>query len=225
MWDDEDNEVGGRPSTPNQWANAGNPLVPWHMWGTSTTFNFVGTSGFSVNSVQLARVNYARPETWAFLFAAKLVNVPTPSSANLELAVYFDLVTGVGRSAVQIDSNNTSNGPDGSAPGTRTGFAKLAWIIAIAAVRDNEQKWTTVTRPPNLDETETTPFRPAIEHFPAQDIQCSARVVIGGGVEIAGAPFSIELHSYFAPLSHVRPEWFTSGSPGSKFRGAETGGT
>jgi hypothetical protein len=60
---------------------------------------------------------------------------------------------------------------------------------------------------------------PPIEWLPAQDIQCYARASLG---PVGTA--DIEVSAWFAPRSHVRPDWFRE-TDESRFRGGEVDGT
>jgi hypothetical protein len=95
-------------------------------------------------------------------------------------------------------------------------------VVPVTDATIDTDKWTTVARGPVMDDSETTPFRPLIDHFPAQDIQCVARAILTGFD--AGDFVDVDLHAYFAPRSHVRPEWFAD-DEGSRYRGSENGGT
>jgi hypothetical protein len=90
------------------------------------------------------------------------------------------------------------------------------------------KKWTTVTQAPVLADDAPTPFAPAIDQFPAEEIQCSARVFAyeNGGGPVVGSNVDVQVEAYFAPLNHLRPEWYTDKrGNGERYRGQEDGGS
>jgi hypothetical protein len=179
-------------------------VEPWHMWGSSQVVVVPDVSDGTVfqQSAQLARIDYHRPETWHFLLGAELVQCPTPVVPNLLVIVQFQLVAGVGRSQLTIPA--TTNG-------FNTGFARFVWKFAATPIIPAQVKWTTRVRTPILDEGPVTP-EPGEEcdAFPAQSIQCNAQVVsvTSGGVVEADKRTIVNLHAYFAPKTHIRPDWF-----------------
>lgn len=214
-------------------------LSPWHMWGSSElcTIPIVGGAGAIVRAStvnQLARVNYGRPDTWGFFFASRLLAAPDGNALQKSsIAVFFDLIIGVGRS-----SWDTSSGS-----GTRTGsavlpvqtFATQAYYWAGPPDPDPHSPnppiganlWTTQTRSPIQDPNDLfdpAPVRLPCDSFPAQDIQCSVRVFYSGLA--SSNPVQLEIASFFAPKTHIRPEWYTDHQgDGPRFRGLEQGGT
>jgi len=200
-------------------------LAPWHMWGTSAVVT-VPNIGLAIapSTQQLARINYKRPETWSFLFAAELLQAPTVL-VNLVVLVEFELIVGIGRSVLKISSNDDVSAPTGN---VNQGFVRFAWVIPGGGVPAPaaQLKWTTVATTPPLDETLATPVQQTLDSFPAQDIQVSARVRAVSASEALADPVTIlNIHAYFAPRSHVRPDWFRDGPDALSFRGGETDGT
>jgi hypothetical protein len=55
-----------------------------------------------------------------------------------------------------------------------------------------------------------------VDSIIAQDIQLSASVGFGGGTTDYA---DVVVHAYFAPKTHVRPEWFIKHFPGSEHKG------
>jgi hypothetical protein len=193
------------------------PLAPWHLWGTSVPINTkVGGLGFvNTGTGQLARVNYARPETWRFLFGFQFLTLPPNDGTNhLTVVVDFDLIIGVGRSSIQLLS-----------------FAQFFRSDTPSNLAAQGTLWTTATwgSPVTVDRTAGTPVStaPLVDTFVAQDIQCAARVRAAGGVTaLAGKALGVQAHAYFSPNVHIRPEWFTDDTgDGTRFRGGENGGT
>lgn len=193
---------------------------PWHMWGTSAVSNIlIPLSGVSQNaSLQLARVNYKRPESWNFLFYAELLATPAVQDTSIIL-VDFDIMIGIGRSVVTLGRADSPAPEVGTSENTR-GFARLRWDTANPRF-DSQRKWTTVGTMPVPDDQEPTVGSRISEYFVAQDIQCKARVYVSG---TTGFTYSVNVAAFFAPRSHVRPDWFQN-APDMQFRGAEQGGT
>lgn len=190
----------------------GYPLAPWHLWGSSTTarLQFNGVA-LQQQTVQLARINYSRPETWSFLFAAQLTGAPA-ALAGASLIIDFDLIVGIGRSVVKLGGDRP----------TDIGFARLAFAWVTTAPVANLTKWTTTALAPVLDEVTPANPRELLDHFPGQDIQASARITFDGTVPLLSVA-TCAVHAYFAPRTHVRPEWFSDDA--EQFRGREQGGT
>lgn len=168
-------------------------------------------------TTQLARVNYARPETWSFLFAGEIIKCPTPNAGNLLVIVEFDVIAGLGRSQVKLGSSTN---------GQNQGFCRFVWKVGVTGPANPMQlKWTSTVVTPPLDEGLATPNQERVSYFPAQDIQCSAVVNVTTSAGVAAdKDTKLILHAYFAPRSHVRPEWFLE-NPIDQFRGDEQGGT
>jgi len=190
-------------------------IAPWHMWGTSATITVPHPSSSAVQFVQsnqLARINYKRPDTWHFLFAAELLTAPDGVAGNnVDVIVDFDLFVGVGRASVGMRGR----------PG-EPGFARLTFHYAGAAsAQIGIVKWTTQSQ----TEVSNTPtilnpnpiILPVVE-FPAQDIQCSARVTTQSA-SADDLPTKVEVHAYFAPKTHLRPDWFEREYDGEETEG------
>lgn len=195
-------------------------LSPWQMWGTSTIVTSHQRGG---QSQQVARVNYGRPETWSFFLGARILTLDNPTALNnVSIAVQWQLVLGLGRDSFQTP---TLDGPSGLAiPSTVQPFAFFCWrdippnTDPSAVV--NNPRYTTQSRTAPLDDSDATSKFP-IDWFCAQDIQCSALVTQSSNIIVS---CTVELTAFFAPRSHVRPEWYAD-DEGSRFRGQEQGGS
>lgn len=192
-------------------------VAPWHMWGSSNVVTVPDVSDGTrfQQSAQFAAVKYKRPDTWSFLFGAELLQCPTPVVPNLLVIVQFQLTAALGRSELTIPA--TTNG-------FNTGFCRFVWKFAATPILPAQTKWTTVVRTPVLDEGPANPEPGELcDSFPAETIQCNAQVVTvtSGGVVEPDPRTKVNLHAYFAPRTHVRPDWFNEQDP---FGGDETGG-
>lgn len=189
------------------------------MWGTTTSVVIPPGDGNTRSSQQISRVSYKRPETWSFFLGAKIVGGDLSAGGGGILRVRFNLFFGVGRSVFNSEQS-AGQGP------SRVGFAFFRWDFAGSPHLANPQdvnfasKYTTRVRtPPMLDEDVNTTQE--IEWIPAQNIQVSASVEY-----IRSDPaqtITVEVTSFLAPRTHVRPDWNLRGGAG-QFSG-ETGGT
>jgi hypothetical protein len=200
------------------------PFAPWQMWGTSQNVTVPGGLDPRAGqqfTAQLAKINYARPDTWSFLFVATLNVVPAvpPPATEVRINCDFDLTVGVGRSAVTLVTDSIMTGTSVVPPG----FVRLQFVYNSPTNEPGRSKWTSVARA-EVDDAGTFV---TMDHFPAQDIQCQARVSNATDAPALHATETrVTVSAYFAPRSHIRPEWFSdSDNPNDRFRGNETGGT
>lgn len=192
---------------------------PWHLWGSSVLhtgkLQAVSPSPFDRQGQtrQIARVSYARPDTWSFFFGLILHGAPDdPNPGAVNLRADFELVLGIGRSRISLQN----------AIGDGRGFCRLTLSYATPLTQIRPfGTWTSVAQSPPLD-TSVPALQTLMESFPAQDIQCSARIFGTGSAALLGQEFRAEVHAYFAPRTHMRPDWFREQA---QFRGNETGGT
>lgn len=182
--------------------------VPWHMWGTNHQVRAATTlgAGPGVYTQQLARVDYGRPDTWHFLFWAQLNQYVGLGGSFCD--VYFDLIVGLGRSSVRIDSFEHFKFENAGTP-------PAAGLTIFSTEAQGPLRFAGDTTPNILDD------------FPAQSINCVARVIVGVGSG-ANVLADLTLFAGFAPKTHIRPEWLRSGNgalDSNKFRGGEQAGT
>jgi len=197
--------------------------APWLMWGSdqqvtvetpSSTINPTFTETF-VQTPQLVRIDYGRPETWSFVFAAALVGMTPPPQAgrmgSFFCDVYFDVSIGAGRSSIII-----------------RGFEHFSWEISnsdpqeLPILINRGLTWSQQVVPPaKKQDIPGIPSAGVVESIAAQSINVTARV--RGFNENFTSPGSVSLivSAFFAPRSHVRPEWFQGG----RFSGGEDYGT
>lgn len=187
-------------------------MPPWHMWGSTERLTIAGNG--EIQSRQLAKINYKRPETWSMFFAAKVISAAV-AAPSLTLEVNFEIILGVGRT-----SFDTSGGFRLATTGDRA-FVYMRFDLPMPYVPSTfGLKYTNVAHGPPLDDSAPT-VRPTLEWFPASDIQCQAGA---RATPSANANAIIEVTSYFAPRTHMRPDWFQD-LPRDQFGGGEIKGT
>lgn len=180
------------------------------MWGNTQVLqvpNNTGTTPMPVSG-QLARISYARPETWHWVFASRLLDgsLPPIPAAFVQVDVFFDLTIGIGRSMLVLEGFEHHsfywNFP------LPVPVNQLIYSTQVDGPRKiNDAGSSLVTAPPN-----------PVNQISAQDIQCNCRVLArtsGGALEFE----TVEVSAHFAPKTHLRPEWHNK-----QFPGAEDGG-
>lgn len=207
-----------------QFASAGQPWLrqgtpPWHLWGNLQPIT-VNAGGFAAptfnQETQLAKVAYKRPETFHWLFVARLISI-NPVPAGIQEAgvqVDFDLTVGLGRSTTKLTSfeqfrwlwNDTFAG--GNIPRTR--FALMYSTQVQAPLREYNLVAPPASQQPNV-----------IDQLVAENIQLQVRVADIGNYVYT---LEMEVSAYFAPKTHVRPEWYCDAPPEVTFPGDEIGG-
>lgn len=222
---DGDRSYGGSPfarQTGEQpWLRQSVP--PWHMWGNSQIIGPIDATASDEATVftpgQLVKVSYKRPETWQWVFHAKIVNTSAAApgvGATARITVHFDLILGVGRSQSILND-----------------FDVFSWVWAgLIPPPIDHVMWAMSARTPPLNyrftgavwEPDPTTIRD-IAQFEAEDVQLSTRVDFfqSGFEERPNA--TVEVSAYLAPRSHVRPDWFHPTGPiEQQFPGDEIGG-
>jgi hypothetical protein len=167
-------------------------ISPWHMWGGSTVVTALSGGVVSAPRVtgQVARINYGRPDTWTFYFSARMLSGIGPGGAPIgpgAARIYFDATFGVGRSQVIMPS---------------FAFFRFQWLSGQFPV--NGLKYCTTVQTPAPDDQAPTVFA-TVEQIPAQDINIGCTVLLDTVTN--GETADIECSTYWAPRSHVRPEW------------------
>lgn len=175
-------------------------VPPWHLWGSEQAVSVpasVGTANSS-SSAQLARINYKRPDTWTFFFLARLL-AGVPSGATQSAFVSFDLTLGAGRQSTTIQ-----------------GFRVFSFVWTVNPPIGTQLYASTAPNAINVGSAApvTDGF---IETFPASEIQCTANVTIPA----SNGAVTMSVGCYFAPRSHVRPDWYAAPHP--QFSGEEGG--
>lgn len=184
-------------------------LTPWHMWGNSLVAHVDGGPGVPgshnlATTLQLAKIAYGRPDTWKFFFSAKIIDVDVDLGLASNVQARYHLTTGIGRTQHTIQSFEVFYFPF-------TGFGNIG---------DQRYSCSVI----GVDRTGVDPPTEAmtniITEFPAQDIQLNVEVRYTGGPPVAQG-VTLAVDAYFAPQTHIRPEWFDSIAD---FRGGEENG-
>lgn len=210
------------------WVRMGG-LTPWHMWGNSQTLPPLKPAGetalenlpFEVG--QLTKVAYKRPESWHWLLGARFVSapisseiVPFPSSTILIVRLDFEVIAGHGRSQFAMPT-----------------FEHFEWRW-VNTRPINVPMWSASALSPNLvhvaDGVEDPgSVRRPFDTLVAEDIQCRCRATWEVGAfqppPQGFPPMLLEVSAFFAPKTHVRPDWLQVDVPESaQFPGEELRG-
>lgn len=120
------------------------------MWGVEATVDLSQNPQVR-RKVQLARVDYHRPESWRFILWAQTPNFPAPT-----LTVQFSLYTGIGR----------------------TNFVQEIWHEFIFS--NGGRKWTSAVRAPAPDDAAPTDRPFLIDTVVGQNVNVAATVFSPG---------------------------------------------
>jgi hypothetical protein len=204
------------------------PVSPWHMWGTTQRIHLALQGVTLVDNRQLVRINYRRPDSWRFLFSAKIIGGSTPVAPNDDLVdVRFNVFAGLGRSVFNSDQVNAND----------VAFAYFHFLVPVGTIpgqQPQNTKYTTEVRAPRMIDPDDTTRYP-LTVLPAQDLQVQVQTIFYGS---SGATLDLEVGAYFAPNVHVRPDWWqpahrpgphgdpvAASAQAVRFLGTETGGT
>lgn len=194
------------------------------MWGASERIEAPAvpplTPNFqSVNNQQLARINYKRPETWSFFFGGELISGDASLGGDQLIELKFNLFLGVGRSVFSTRQKTAQTPLEAGAQA----FCHMLWNIPPGqVVEDADVKWTTEVPTPILNDN-LGDFTNTCDWFPAQDVQCQVQLV--HTKSDPDQTVLVAAHAYFAPRTHLRPDWYQRASEAARFRGSEPGGT
>jgi hypothetical protein len=184
-------------------------LKPWHLWGSTESFDVISPGIGQVRvaaTQQLARVRYARPESFRFLFAATINSGQgvggAPVAPGGNHTVGFDVTSGIGRARVTLKNFAQFN---------------FAWPGAFA-IEIGQQKWASKVLMPQLDDQAAVPI-PIIDTdtLIAQDIQVETHATLN--TVAANDVVQIAVSCSFAPNAHVRPEWYMRQFNGEEHKG------
>lgn len=178
-------------------------IPPWHMWGGLVNFNASTTSpAFTfTQEQQLCRVEYHRPESWRFLFFARLLSSDNHSPAIFD--VQFNIIPGVGRGSVNLKP-----------------FEEFKFSLPIGPLTSGPvEKWSTTVIGPVRDDTAAVPpvVPNIVDSFTAQDIQISVRGSVS--LTVPGDTLQAEMGCLLAPWHHARPDWHERNFAGDELHG------
>lgn len=167
---------------------------PWHLWGhdLACIVQANAAGSFAATSQQLVRVDYGRPETWFFIFAALFNQQDTTNVTSVD--VFFDLNLGTGRSVIVLP-----------------GFEHYTFLTAQVG----QQIYSTQVVSPKRNAGETVPN--IIQTLSAESINVVARALLVATGPTA--PINMAVSAMFTPSTHVRPEWYESRFPGGEDEG------
>lgn len=209
--------------------NIGEP--PWHLWGNqqriTTKVETVGEIRFGVTN-QLVKLAYKRPETWHWLFSARLISGPENTATFFSrVFVHWELATGLGRSSVLMKQGSETG--DYGQPAFDT--FSFQWGPTLPRFPRGAHIWATTASAPSKIFAGDGPFTLAtdgVDQIVAQDLQLNATVValtVADNVAAVGQPVVVEVSAFFAPKTHIRPEWLHPTAPIEQiFPGDEIGG-
>lgn len=218
------------PMRSQPWMRGSTP--PWHLWGNTQQISVpIETTGAIREGVtnQLVRIAYRRPETWHWLFSARLISGPdnTPGFFS-RLFVHWELTVGVGRSAVQMQFELNSPTQSFAIPAFEDFIFR--WGPTIATFPRGAHIWSTESRAPTRFFEGDGPQVPGdpVNQIVAQDIQLQVQIVgltVADNVLAAGQSAVVEVSAHFAPKTHFRPDWLQLDvPPEAQFPGEEVGG-
>lgn len=247
--EDDWGQVDGDESGPAEFkpASAGQPwlrdgMPPWHLWGNTQRISVPVQSSSNPGRRtstpgQLIKISYKRPETWHWLFAARLISGPNSDGVNsLQLQVIFDLTVGVGRSMVQVLGSPTAI--NGNTPFEAYFFT---WGPLAAIFPANAFLYSTQVLAPNRTFRSDPPFPnqggfpvagefvtgpSVIDQIVAQDLQLNCQLIClaTAGDAAIGQSVVVDVSAQFAPKTHMRPDWFRNAPEELIFAGSEVEG-
>lgn len=195
--------------------NYGQAAPPWTLWGQTQKIEvnptLLAIQPVQENNTTLCRAAYGRPETWRWLLAFQILSGGTPSGAGETalVEVVFELISGVGRSALRLPEFMVMQLDWSNGNPVRTNQL----VYATSAPAFSSIPW------PAADPV------PRIETFVSQDITIVAKAAYLTDVPGAVAPVQIEVTGQLAPNTHVRPDWMQiDANPAAQFPGGEIGG-
>lgn len=206
-------------------ANFGQAQPPWQLWGNTQVITVAGSPFTAPNITDknqtLVRISYGRPETWRFLFAAKLIAAPSAAPANqANVSVWFELIVGIGRAAVKIPFFKTLPGWNWSFAPATNALNQLQWS---AHSDSSANSFISLQNLSTSEETSGTATIP-VDQIVGQDITVNA--VVSFTTDLPGATQAqVEVSSMWSPNNHVRPDWMLiDADRNEQFPGGETGG-
>jgi hypothetical protein len=178
-------------------------------------------------SKQLIKVDYRRPDTWSFFIGAGLTGGSIVAGTGLSVVLQVDLIVGVGRSVFLTQQRGQGDPNDAVDVSNRVAFVEFQWTVPVGAIPGSQgQNWKYVTdvQSPDVQDALGVASARSISWIAAQSIQ--AQCTFLKLATAAGQSVTAECSAFFAPRSHVRPDWYrVDEGAGAQFRGNEVGGT
>jgi len=174
-------------------------MPPWHMWGSVANQSL--RSGQIIHNQQLARIAYKRPESWRFMFYARILRsfLTTPPASVL---VTFEVSQGTGRGNISIPN-----------------FENYIFQITLGGEQgaSNPKFSTQVLGAARSDLVATDP-RSVVDVIVAQDIQVGFSCLLSSGLPPTDE-VQLEAGCSLAPWHHARPEWLVHEFGGEELHG------
>lgn len=231
--DDDDGQVDGdfqpaaspfaRSMQAQPWLRAGQ--TPWHMWGNAQTIELflpADVSSVPATKGQLTRIAYGRPETWNWLFTARVLSADNADvDEPLQISIIWELTVGIGRAMQQnlgFDSWALVWGNPPVFPSLIGPRGTLLWATTTYQA--------TIIRPGFGFDPALQP-RNEIRDIVAQDIQLNVRAVLSSPVtpRTNDKRATLEIGAQWAPSTHIRPDWLRLDvPPEAQFPGSEIEG-
>jgi hypothetical protein len=190
----------------------GSGIPPWHLWGGSQTITATDPGGAPsiATKGQLAKISYARPDSWHWLFFAQVVDQPgvalvDPQTISLNLT--WNLTLGVGRTNTIIAGFEVFQFLWTQAGGTNPVNGTRKWSTEALGFPRNDS-----FPPPDVLGDGRTLWNP-INQVVAQDIQLEVAATL---ISPVAASVSVIVQALFAPKTHLRPEWHMGFFPGGE---------
>jgi hypothetical protein len=205
------------------------PTPPWHMWGNTQLIDVpIETTGAARQGVTntLCRISYKRPESWHWLFQARLISGPNNSPTFFSrVFVHWEINAGIGRSVQRMMFEN--NGQPFAIPA----FDQYTFRWADPAPFPiGAYIWSSHTLSPSklFDAAGPNTLTHPVTEIVAQDLTLQVQVVgltVADNVAAVGQTVRLEVSAQFAPKTHVRPDWLHPNGPlEEQFPGDEIGG-
>ena len=159
---------------------------PWLMWGNSQTITHIHVPNAKpIQTTQLIRISYGRPESWRWLFSATIIE--SESNAG-NLIVTWQPTIGIGRGSV-----------------TLAAFDSFTFLFPLVVV-PTQIFAANVIGPPRTTGLVPPNQSSIFDVLVAQDIQLQCKISFAG--LDAGSKTTLVLDAHFAPNVHIRPGWF-----------------
>lgn len=174
--------------------------APWLLWGGSQQIELVmgSSAGFELNTQQLAKISYKRPESWKWLFTLEVIEVETSDVTRTGVVqVRYNLTTGIGRTSITLKDFEL-------------------FIYTPTLPLPGQHMWSTSVLTPPRDSSMVAPFpQNYVSEIVAQDLQLNVNALLTGRAAV-GTRVVLRVSAFFSPISHVRPEWFKEEFPGNE---------